>query len=183
MSRPDKGLRPGDPVFHPRFGLGRVRGLSQRDRIRPVGEPVVADPGANAKEDYYDIELVEGGMLEVPVSRADRVGLRRACNGLEAVTSCLCSDAQSLPADARERAATLRIREQNPLPESLALAVRDMIAQSQGRTLSAGERTWLDKACLRLSAEAALVDGISMVQARSAVWGVVTELRTAFSAA
>jgi RNA polymerase-interacting CarD/CdnL/TRCF family regulator len=177
MSHRNERLGPGDPVFHPRFGLGTVRTLTSRERIHPLGEPAGSDARSERTEDYYDIELVEGGTLQVPVGRADSVGLRRASNGIEEVMASLRSSAESLPTDARERAAVLRTRGQLLDPEALACSVRDMVAQSRGRTLSAGERTWLDKACQRLSAEAALVDRISVVQARSAVWEVVAQLR------
>jgi len=178
MSPHGNRLEPGDPVFHPRFGLGTVRNLVRRERIHPLGESAACDATSERTEEYYDIELLEGGMLQVPVGRADSVGLRRASNGIEAVRAQLRSSAQSLPADPRQRAAVLRTREQLPQAEALPCSVRDMLAHSQGRALSAGERTWLDKACQRLSAEAALVDRITIVQARSAVWEVVTQLRT-----
>jgi RNA polymerase-interacting CarD/CdnL/TRCF family regulator len=177
MSLPYRLFQPGDPVFHPRFGLGTVHALARRDRIDPIQESRAADRTAEPTEDYYEIELVEGGTLQVPVGRADSLGLRRASNGLDAVRDCLCSEAESLPADARERAAILRTREQILEPEALAYTVRDMLAYSQGRALSASERTWLDKACQRLSAEVALVDRISPAQAKSAVLEVVTQLR------
>jgi RNA polymerase-interacting CarD/CdnL/TRCF family regulator len=51
-----------------------------------------------------------------------------------------------------------------------------MVAQSHGRTLTATEKTWLNKACERLSIEAALVDGISRSQAHAAIWEAVTQL-------
>ncbi len=166
-------------MFHPRFGLGTVNRLTRRDRIYPVGEPGIADASSERTEEYYDIELVEGGSLQVPVSRAESVGLRRAVNGIHEVKASLCSSAESLPVEARERAAVLRAREQLLEPAALACSVRDMLAQSRGRALSANERTWLEKACVRLSAEAALVDRISLVEARTAIWSVITELRTA----
>jgi RNA polymerase-interacting CarD/CdnL/TRCF family regulator len=165
----------GDPVFHPRYGFGTVHSLTRRDRVHPIHEPTIAEANSDGTEDYYDIHLVEGGTLLVPVSRAESVGLRRLTNGIEAVRACLGSPAQSLPAKPRERAAVLRVREQLSEPEALAYAVRDMLAQSQGRTLSAGEQTWLDKACQRLSMEIALVDHIRLSEARAAVWEVVGE--------
>ncbi len=173
MSRGDDLLRPGDAVFHPKYGFGTIHSLTRRDRVHPIHEPSIADANSERTEDYYDIQLVEGGTLLVPVSRAESVGLRRLTNGLEAVRASLCSPAQSLPANPRERAAVLRTREQLFEPEALAHCIRDLLAQSQGRTLSAGEQTWLDKACQRLSAEVALVDHIGLAQARSAVREVV----------
>lgn len=180
MSRSSRRLEPGDPVFHPRFGLGTIQGVVCRERIDPVHSHA-AGPGRDGTEEYYEIGLIEGGTLQVPVVRADSLGLRRASNGLETIRACLCSDANDLPANARERAALLKSREQSFEPEALAKSVRDMLAQCQGRTLSTSERTWLEKACQRLSAEVALVDQISPARARSAVWEVVTQVRDAQS--
>jgi RNA polymerase-interacting CarD/CdnL/TRCF family regulator len=169
----NKPLEPGDAVFHPKHGFGTVHSLTRRDRNHPIQEPSTADAASDRTEDYYDIHLVEGGTLLVPVSRAESVGLRRLTNGIEAVRASLRSPAQSLPDNQRERAAVLRSRELLAEPEALAHSVRDMLAQSQGRTLSPGEQTWLDKACQRLSVEVALVDHISVTEARAAVWEAV----------
>jgi RNA polymerase-interacting CarD/CdnL/TRCF family regulator len=176
MSTSNHRLGPGDAVFHPKYGFGTVHSLTRRDRVHPIHEPTAADANSERTEDYYDIALVEGGTLLVPVSRADSVGLRRLSNGIAAVTASLSSPAQDLPANPRERAAVLRMREQLAEPEALAHSVRDMLAQSNGRNLSAGEQTWLDKACQRLSAEVALVDHISVSAAKSAIWEVVAQL-------
>ncbi len=127
-------------------------------------------------QDYYDIQLMDGGTLLVPVSRAERVGLRLLTNGVDAIMICLSSPAESLPADARKRAAELWARGQIGEPTALATSVRDMVAQSRGRTLTASEKAWLDKSCERLSTEAALVDRISRSQAHAAIWEAVNLL-------
>jgi RNA polymerase-interacting CarD/CdnL/TRCF family regulator len=176
MSRSSDLLAQGDPVFHPKYGFGTVHSLTRRDRVNPIREPTPADAASDRTEDYYDIRLEAGGTLLVPLSRAESVGLRRLTSGVEAVKAGLCSPAQSLPTSFRERAALLRLREQQAEPAALAHLVRDMLAQSRGRTLSAGEKTWLDTACQRLSTEAALVDQIPMFQARAAILEVVREL-------
>ncbi len=168
-------LRPGDAVFHPKYGFGTIHSLTRRDRVHPIHEPSMADANSERTEDYYDIQLVKGGTLLVPVSRVESVGLRRLTNGIEAVKASLGSPARSLPANSRQRAAVLRTREQVFEPEALAHCIRDLLAQSQGRTLSVGEQTWLDKACQRLSTEVALVDHVGLAQARSAVQQVVSQ--------
>jgi RNA polymerase-interacting CarD/CdnL/TRCF family regulator len=169
-------LVPSDPIFHPKYGFGTVHGLTRRDRVHPTHEPTSAEADSDGTEDYYDIRLAEGGTLLVPISRAESVGLRRLSCGIEAVKAGLYSPAQSLPANYRERAAVLRMREQLPDPATLSYSVRDVLAQGRSRALSAGEKTWLDKSCQRLSTEAALVDHIPMFQARAAILEVVREL-------
>jgi len=163
MSHLSDPLVPGDPVFHPKYGFGTVHSLTRRDRIHPIQEPTTADAASDRTEDYYDILLEEGGTLLVPVSRAASVGLRRLTSGLEAVKAGLCSPAQSL-------------REQLAEPAALVHSVRDVLAQSRSRTLSAGEKAWLGTACQRLSTEAALVDHIPRFQAQAAILEVVREL-------
>jgi RNA polymerase-interacting CarD/CdnL/TRCF family regulator len=162
-------------VFHPKYGFGTVHGLTRRDRAHPFSEPTLADAESDRTEDYYDINLTAGGTLLVPVNRAESVGLRRLTNGIEEVKASLASPAQSLPVNPRERAGVLRTRELLLKPEALAHCVRDMLAHSHGRPLSASEQVWLEKACLRLSTEVALVDRVSPEQARSAVWGVIAQ--------
>ena len=171
-------LAPGDLIFHPRHGFGTISGMTRRDPIRPIQDVVVSDGVTDLAQDYYDIQLTNGGTLLVPVNRAKRVGLRLLTNGLDAITMCLQSPAQSLSGDARERAAELWARGQVGEPTALAASVRDMVAQSRGRAHTASEREWLNKSCERLSTEAALVDGISKSQAHAAIWEAVKQLST-----
>jgi RNA polymerase-interacting CarD/CdnL/TRCF family regulator len=168
-------LGPGDLIFHPRHGFGTISGLTRRDPLHPIQEGFNEGVSDQAQA-YYDIQLMDGGTLLVPVSREARVGLRLLTNGVDAITICLHSPAQSLPADARKRAAELWARGQIGEPNALAASVRDMLAQSHGRTLTASEKAWLDKSCERLSTEAALVDRISRSQAHAAIWETVKQL-------
>lgn len=165
----------GDAVFHPRHGFGAISGLTRRDPRHPIQDG--ADAGASDQaQDYYDIQLKDGGALLVPVSRAERIGLRLLTNGVEAITICLRSPAQSLPTDARKRAAELGARSQLHEPTALAAAVRDMVAQSRGRVLRDSEKAWLEKSCASLSTEAALVDRISRSQAYTAIWETLNQI-------
>jgi len=168
-------LDPGDLIFHPKHGFGTISGLTRRDPLHPIREGV-SEAISDQEQDYYDIQLMDGGTLLVPVSRAERVGLRSLTNGVDAVTICLRSPAQNLPEDSRKRAAELWARGQIAEPTALAATVRDMLVQSRGRTLTASEKTWLAKSCERLSIEAALVDRISRSQAHAAIWEAVNQV-------
>lgn len=176
MSSSSSRLLPGDSVFHPRHGFGTVNCLTRRDPARPIDDPARSTATLSHVEDYYEVRLMEGGTLLVPVSRAESVGLRRLTVGIEAAKCCLRSPAQTLPANFRERAAILRDRERLAEPQALAHSVRDVLARSRGRALSAGEKTWLDKSCLRISTEAALVDHISVIEARATIFEIVRQL-------
>ena len=175
MSSPKEMLCPGDPIFHPTHGFGTVNGLTRRDPAYPIRDGA-GEAASGREEDYYDIELVDRGTLLVPVSRAESVGLRLLTNGVTAITTCLNAPAQSLPENSRERVALLRARGRSFEPTALADSVRDMLAQSRGRNLSASEKTWLDNSCERLSTEAALVDRIAKSEARAAIWKTINQL-------
>jgi RNA polymerase-interacting CarD/CdnL/TRCF family regulator len=168
-------LSPGDQIYHPKHGFGTITGLTRRDPLHPIQDEAGAGT-SDQTEDYYDIQLMGGGTLLVPVGRAERVGLRPLTIGVDAVTICLHSPAQSLPADARQRAFELRVRGQNGEPTALAASVRDMLAQSRGRSLTATEKSWLDMSCERLSTEASLVDRISRSEAHAAILEAVSRL-------
>jgi CarD family transcriptional regulator len=165
----------GDLIFHPKYGFGTISGLMRRDPLQPIRDGASEGVG-DQTQDYYDIKLMDGGTLLVPVDRADSVGLRLLTNGIDAITICLHSPAQSLPADSRRRAAELWARGQTGEPTALAASVRDMLAQSRGRAHTASEKTWLDKSCERLGTEAALVDRISRSEALTAIREAVTLL-------
>jgi RNA polymerase-interacting CarD/CdnL/TRCF family regulator len=162
----------GDPVFHPKHGFGTISGLTRLDPADPMQHTV-----SSKMEDYYEIRLAQDGTLLVPVSRAERAGLRRLTNGIEAVVAvCLDSSAQSLPENGRQRIAELQARGQAAQPTALIQAVRDLLVQRRGQSLSTGEKAWLDRSCEHLSTEAALVDGITISQARTAIHEAVNRL-------
>lgn len=162
--RPGEQLRAGEPVYHPRYGFGVVRGVLDQGSGPLMGTN--GDGGAGA---YYEIQIMKDGRLFVPVARATDVGLRRLSNGVAAIRRCLASDAAVLPEVSRERAGWLRQREQAREPEALPEAVRDLIAVRGRRTLSNSERKWLYQACRRLSAEAAIVDHMAESEAYAAI--------------
>ena len=166
----------GDLIFHPRNGCGAIRGLTRRDPFQPGQDDVASTGTSDLAQDYYDIQLLDGGALLVPVNSADQVGLRLLTNGVEAIAICLHSPAEGLPDDSRKRATELSARSQMSQPTALVVSVRDMVTQSRGRTLTASEATWLRKSCERLSIEAALVDQIPRSQAYDAIWEMVQQL-------
>ncbi len=159
-----KLLRSGDRVLHPMFGFGVVEGLTTRHQ-------------SGQATDYYGIRLSDGAVLSVPVARAEAVGLRPLVNGLAAIVALLRSPAQPLPDDARLRVMELNARWQAPQPAALAQAVRDLLSRSHSRSLTPGDKKWLTSACERLSAEAALVDGIDLDEARAAIQYEMDQLR------
>jgi RNA polymerase-interacting CarD/CdnL/TRCF family regulator len=169
----------GDLIFHPRNGCGTIRSLTRRNPFRPGQDGEAGEAIQDQAQDYYDIQLLDGGTMFVPVNRAERLGLRLLTNGLDMIKAGLHSPPRGLPRDGRERAAELQARSQMGEPTALVAAVRDLVVQSRGRTLSASETTWLRKSCERLSIEAALVDNISRSEAHTVIWETVKQLSAA----
>jgi RNA polymerase-interacting CarD/CdnL/TRCF family regulator len=56
--------------------------------------------------------------------------------------------------------------------------VRDLLGHARQFGLKSVEQQWLTRACERLGAEAARVDGITLASARSAITREVTRLKT-----
>jgi len=157
-------LRSGDRVLHPMFGFGVIEGLTTHDR----------EGQATA---YYGVRLADGSVLSLPVARAEAVGLRLVVNGLGTIVASLRSPAHPLPDDARQRMLELNARWHAAQPAALAQAVRDLLGYSQIRKLTSGDKKWLTSACERLSAEAAMVDGIDLAEARSAIQQEIDQLK------
>ena len=172
MSLPHDTLGPGDPIYHPKHGFGTVQGLTRRDPAQPLREAHTGD----AAQDYYEIQLAEGGSLLVPVLRAPKVGLRLLTNSVAVVLTNLRTPAEDLPQDARARSLALRTRSQGSEPSALITSVRDLLVFGRDHNLTASEKTWLDKSTERLSIEAALVDRISRVEAREAISAAMNQI-------
>lgn len=158
-------LQAGDEVIHPRYGFGVVEALQSHDHD---GVPV----------QYYEVRLTAGGVLSVPVDQAGVLGLRRLANGVATTLAVIKGDALPLPEHPRMRAAELNARWQSPEPTALAVAVRDLLGYARHFGLKSVEQQWLTRACERLGAEAARVDGVTIAAARSAIAREVTRLKT-----
>lgn len=166
--RLDEQLRAGEPVYHPKYGFGVVRG------IRDHGMSHLVEANASGvTEAYYEIDITGEGTLFVPIGRAEMVGLRRLTNSLAAIFECLASEGAMLPQDSRQRLAGLRQSEQAREPEALPQAVRDLIAVRRNAPLSNPERKWLEHACRRLSSEAAIIEHIPESEAYAAIVAAV----------
>ena len=120
-----KRLAAGDQVFHPMYGFGVVEGMTTRDTTGQVGQ----------KSDYYGVRLSDGGILSVPVARAEALGLRRVVNSLAAIMACLRSPAHPLPDDDRQRVIELKARWQSPQPAVIKEQVQVIILASNRHSL------------------------------------------------
>ncbi len=159
-------LRVGDAVIHPRYGFGTVKNVLTQEH-----------DGADVE--YYEIGLSDNnGMLSVPVEHAADLGLRRLVNGVAATLERLREKAQPLPEHARLRSLELSARWNAPEPGALAGGVRDLLGYARQFGIKGMDLQWLTRACERLGAEAAQVDGITLGAARHAISQEVSRLKT-----
>jgi RNA polymerase-interacting CarD/CdnL/TRCF family regulator len=165
-----KLLGAGERVFHPVYGFGVIEGLIMRDQS-----------GQNTE--FYTVRLSDGGVLTVPVSRAESLGLRPIANSLSSIVKCLRSPAQPLPDNDRQRFVELQTRWRTPKPAALAQAVRDLWCRSRTRSLTPADKRWLANACDTLSTEAALVDSIDQEKARAVIQQELDGLKSSVPAA
>jgi len=160
-----KLLQAGERVFHPMYGFGVIEGLVTRDQVSETTE-------------CYTIRLSAGGVLTVPVSRAESLGLRPITNSLSSILNCLRSPAQPLPDNDRQRFVELQVRWRTPQPTALAQAVRDLWSRGRTRSLTPADKRWLANACDTLSIEAALVDSIDKERAHATIQQELDGLRS-----
>ncbi|MER3514234.1 MAG: hypothetical protein C4310_07455, partial [Chloroflexota bacterium] len=77
----------------------------------------------------------------------------------------------------RERVTELNARWRASQPQVLIETVRDLVNRSHTRNLTPADKKWLSSANERLSAEAALVDGIDREEARTAIQREIEQLK------
>jgi len=158
-------LQSGDRISHPMYGLGQVEGVTTFDQ------------GGRAT-DFYNVRLTKGGLLTVPVDRAEGLGLRLIVNSLATVVACLRTAAHPLSDNDRERVVELKACWHAPHAAAVTEAVRDLMGRGRTHRLTPNDKRWLTNACERLSAEAATVDAIDLFQARAAIQKEVDLLKS-----
>jgi len=159
-------LQPGDRISHPTYGLGVVEGTTTFNQDGRATE-------------FYSVRLTKESLLTVPVDHAEALGLRLIVNGLAAIMACLHTPMHSLPDNDRERLIWLRTCWNAPQPQALAEAVRDLMGRSRTHRLTPADKRWLVNASERMSAEAALVDAIDVLQAREVIQREIDLLKPA----
>jgi RNA polymerase-interacting CarD/CdnL/TRCF family regulator len=158
-------LQTGDRISHPVYGLGVVEGLTSFDQ-------------SGRATDFYSVRLSKGGLLTVPVDRAEGLGLRLIVNSLKTIVACLRAPGRPLSDNDRERVVELKACWHAPEPAAVTEAVRDLMGRSRTHRLTPNDKRWLADACERLSAEAATVDAIDLFQARAAIQKEVDLLKS-----
>jgi len=159
-------LQAGDRISHPAYGLGVVEGTTTFDQDGRATE-------------FYSVRLARDSRLTVPVDRAEALGLRLIVNGLAAVVACLRTPMHPLPGNDRERLVWLKACWRAPQPQALAEGVRDLMGRGRTYRLTPADKRWLVSAGERMSAEAALVDGLDVFRAREAVQQEIDLLKPA----
>ncbi len=150
-------FQPDDKVYHPRSGFGVVRSVQKSDLM---GECAA----------YYEVGLIAGGTLWVPVARAEENGLRPLVNSLGMIVAELHTEASPLPENGRQRMSELNARWLDVDPVVLVQTVRDLADCGRSHPLTASERKWLARAVERLSVEASLLDADDVASASARIW-------------
>ena len=137
----------GDMSVHPKHGVGEIVSVEEKD----IG---------GTTSEFYVMNIIESGLkVMVPISAAERVGLRPIMEKREAVdifdilkTPEVAVDVQ--PWNRRFRAYTDMLK--TGLPSEIAKVLRDMYRLKFSKDLSFGERRLLDQARSLLVHELAL---------------------------
>lgn len=165
MMAMQRALHVGDEVIHPQYGFGTIQALLAHD-------------SDGLSVEYYEVRLADRGVLSVPIARAAALGLRRLVNGVAATRALLRQVAGPLPEHTRHRSMELAARWAAPESAALAGGVRDLLGHARRFGLKGSDQQWLTRACERLGAEAARVDGITPASAGAAIAEEVARLKT-----
>jgi len=139
----------GDKVVHPHYGPGAIAGIESKELM-------------DGPKHYYVIEMAGQGLtVQVPVGRADEVGLRLAMSRarLPQVLIILQRKPHLLPQDYRERQERIGAQLRTGRASQLAMAVRDLTWHRKLAHLTKTDTDNLRQGSDLLAAEMALVSG------------------------
>ncbi len=163
-------LRPGDRIYHPVYGFGRVEDVT------------ILEHDGQATS-CYSIRMAYRGRLTVPVDGAVASELRLLINSLARIVAGLHTRSHALSDDYRERGRQLAAYGEDSRSEALTEGVRDLVCWGRSHALTPGDQRWLSSAQERLIAEIALVDGMELFKARAAMQREIDRLRTGITPA
>jgi CarD family transcriptional regulator len=150
-------FKAGDTIVHPIRGVGVVECIEKRQ-------------WRGSSDLYYRISLLseQSTSLMVPVSAAERLGLRRAIplSKLKHVWRVLCADPRMLPTNHKRRYELLKGKLRGGDILQVAEVVRDTAwrQEQEGRLTTVGKRLY-DKGIGLLAGEIAATQGIDLTDA------------------
>lgn len=157
----------GDKVIHPAYGAGTIIEIDDKN----IGDQ---------QRTYYVIELLaQQGTLMVPVSRADKLGLRLPVEKPAQVLTVLTSEPVMLSNDHRERQELISIDIRSGDVLKISEAVRDLAFRDREDRLTEADLKLYRQARDFLAGELALSQDVDMETARHQVASVLEALSSA----
>ena len=156
------GLKIGDRVVHPVYGIGSVKSLGNS----PMG-------GREARPCYQ--VATASATVWVPIDSADATGLRLLTSKSE-LTQCrslLKSRPGSLNVHYQKRHIELETRLKSGSLTAVCQVVRDLTALSRKKALTTFEGTLLKKTFKALAEEWAAADGVTTAKASQEIEGLL----------
>ncbi len=153
----------GDKVVHPYHGAGIVIGIEERDFTEEFRR-------------YYVIDLIAyNGILMVPITNAQKIGLRQVCetSAIPRVMEILCAPPNELPEDHKERRAWLEEKMKDRDIESVTEVVRDLAWRERRDGLTTVDARLYEEAQTFLASELALVEGMELEEAKEKLHAIL----------
>ncbi|NDJ53121.1 MAG: hypothetical protein GYB68_08575 [Chloroflexi bacterium] len=139
----------GVSVVHPSYGAGVIRDVKKMSI-------------AGTEHVYYNIELVDGDMLMLPVKQAEETGLRQIVVDMDLLEEVLTGDPNQLSKNHRTRRANMTEKIHSGDPAQVIEALRDLVWRGQNSNLSAADAALKLKAKQMLIGEMALRLNVSV---------------------
>lgn len=152
-------FKKGDLVSHPIFGVGNIKNIEEKHVL-------------DKSEQYYILDLTMNQMtLMIPISKANDIGLRKIVSR-EKILEIL--EVLSCEMDEMERDYKTRIKTQMEMVDSgnlkkVAKVVRNYWQRKKNDSLSATEKSLLERAKKILTSEVEAVYGIDEDEAKTMI--------------
>jgi RNA polymerase-interacting CarD/CdnL/TRCF family regulator len=163
-------FKKGDAVVHPTYGAGRLVAV-RKIEVR------------GGRQRYYDIKLMAGGNLMLPVTQAEETGLRLVEVDRERIVAVLSNKPHKLSANYRTRQARIDKKISSGDPLKVAEALRDLTWRGKKSSGSATDVMLKLKARRLLAGELALQSGdLDIDEAAERLDGIIRCAMTAAAA-
>lgn len=120
-------------IFHPQHGAGKLSGIQKLT----IGD---------AERKYYEVELISGERLLIPVENAEELGLVRLADVHTDYLKALEDDPQPLAKNYKTRQANLIEKLNTGDPEQIAEVFRDLMWRKKQQSISLTDGKLLDRA-------------------------------------
>ncbi len=126
-------MKKGDAIVHPSRGAGI---------INEIKEMTIGD----ATRKYYNIELISGGTLMVPIDQAEEAGIQPVSDEFEIIVEVLSDQPEELNDNFRQRQARMNNLISSGNAAQVAQALRDLAWRNHCSRLSTGDLRLMSRA-------------------------------------